>query len=318
MWSAPSGIIHGGKVQMSGASSRKPQPPLEGGGLSIGDVAKATGIGPDTLRAWERKYGRPQPDRLPSGHRRYSERDLRWLRLVAEALALGHRAGVAARATEAELAKLLGEDPESPDPEIASLLDSVRDYRRPELIEHLRGTWEAKDPEPFLERVAVLARAVGRAWADGTLDVRHEHFLSNVLGEFLRACRQDFPARVGDPIVVLATLPGERHGLGLQMAAVVCAWKRFAVHIQGVETPVDELMRIARELEPAALAVGVSLATGGVETDRALGELRRGLPEGTALLVGGAGARRGRWGVRGTVYVKTLRDLADWLDHHRA
>ncbi|MHC4819639.1 MAG: MerR family transcriptional regulator [Planctomycetota bacterium] len=302
---------------MSGSSDRKPHQPLEGE-FSIGDVAKATGIGPDTIRAWERKYGRPQPDRLPSGHRRYSEQDVRWLRRVAEALARGHRAGVAVGATESELAELLREDPAAPDPEIAGLLDRVRAYRRRELIEHLRGTWQAQEPEPFLERVAVLARAVGRAWADGTLDVRHEHFLSNVLGDFLRTCRQDFPTQGGDPIVVLATLSGEKHGLGLQMAAVVCAWKRFTVHFLGTETPVVELVRSARELESAAVAIGVSLASGGVETDRLLSELRRGLPDGTALLVGGAGARRGRWGARGTVYLKTLHDLANWLDGRRA
>jgi len=302
---------------MSGASDRKPHQPLEGE-FSIGDVAKATGIGPDTIRAWERKYGRPQPDRLPSGHRRYSEQDVRWLRRVAEALARGHRAGVAVRATESELAELLREDPAPPDPEIAGLLDRVRAYRRRELVEYLRGSWQAQEPAPLLERVATLARAVGRAWADGTLDVRHEHFVTNVLGDFLRACRKDFPTQGGEPIVVLATLSGEKHGLGLQMAAVVCAWKRFAVRILGTETPVVELVRSARELEPAAVAIGVSLASGGVETDRSLSKLRRGLPDGTALLVGGAGARRGRWGVRGTVYLKTMHDLANWLDGRRA
>jgi len=41
--------------------------------LSIGDLARATGIAAATLRAWETRHGFPQPLRLRSGHRRYSQ-----------------------------------------------------------------------------------------------------------------------------------------------------------------------------------------------------------------------------------------------------
>jgi DICT domain-containing protein/predicted DNA-binding transcriptional regulator AlpA len=53
--------------------------------LSIGDVVRATGLGEATLRAWERRYGFPQPRREPSGHRRYPREEVeRILRVVAE------------------------------------------------------------------------------------------------------------------------------------------------------------------------------------------------------------------------------------------
>src|SRR5437660_927703 len=42
-------------------------------GLSIADVAERTGIAIATLRAWEARYGFPEPQRLPSGHRRFDE-----------------------------------------------------------------------------------------------------------------------------------------------------------------------------------------------------------------------------------------------------
>ena len=44
--------------------------------LSIGDLARRTGVEISTLRAWETRYGFPTPKRLRSGHRRYSERDV--------------------------------------------------------------------------------------------------------------------------------------------------------------------------------------------------------------------------------------------------
>ena len=48
----------------------------ESSGLTIREVAERTGIGQPTLRMWEQRYGFPEPRRLPSGHRRYSEEDV--------------------------------------------------------------------------------------------------------------------------------------------------------------------------------------------------------------------------------------------------
>ena len=45
-------------------------------------VLKETGLAADTLRAWERRYGLPMPQRTAGGHRLYSQRDIetiKWL-----------------------------------------------------------------------------------------------------------------------------------------------------------------------------------------------------------------------------------------------
>ncbi len=45
-------------------------------------VVRETGLKPDTLRAWERRYGLPEPGRTEGGHRLFSRRDietLKWL-----------------------------------------------------------------------------------------------------------------------------------------------------------------------------------------------------------------------------------------------
>jgi DICT domain-containing protein len=47
-----------------------------GGFLSIRELAGRTGVPQATLRSWELRYGFPKPDRLPGGHRRYTERDV--------------------------------------------------------------------------------------------------------------------------------------------------------------------------------------------------------------------------------------------------
>src|SRR5436305_10173488 len=58
-------------------------------GLGIGEVVERTGVAEATLRMWERRYGFPAPERLASGHRRYSEREIELIRAVAAKRAAG-------------------------------------------------------------------------------------------------------------------------------------------------------------------------------------------------------------------------------------
>ena len=54
-------------------------------GFTIGAVAARTGVSEATLRAWERRFGFPRPDRLDRGHRRYGDAEVdRILRVVTE------------------------------------------------------------------------------------------------------------------------------------------------------------------------------------------------------------------------------------------
>lgn len=283
--------------------------------LSIGDIAEATGVSPDTIRVWERRYGRPEPVRLPSGHRRYTEEHVRWLRRVTEALARGHRAGTVVRADESELDRMLeGVEAADVEPkEVRALLARVGRYDLKGLTKALRGAHDSLGTDRFLEeRVAPLVEGVGRAWADGELDVRHEHFLSEVLEDVLRSIRVRRRARKASPLLLLATLPGEPHGIGLQMVALTCAEVRLATRILGTETPLEEISGAVRETGAAVVGISVSLATGGIETDRRLAELRKMLPQRVQIVVGGRGARGVRRGVRGVDYVEGLSEFGAW------
>jgi MerR family transcriptional regulator, light-induced transcriptional regulator len=53
-----------------------------GDDLAIKDVAERTGIAAGTIRMWEQRYGFPEPQRLPSGYRRYMPEDVETLRRV--------------------------------------------------------------------------------------------------------------------------------------------------------------------------------------------------------------------------------------------
>jgi len=59
----------------------------------IGVVARRTGIHPETIRIWERRYAVVTPERPGSGRRLYSEEDVRRLELVKKLVDAGHPVG---------------------------------------------------------------------------------------------------------------------------------------------------------------------------------------------------------------------------------
>jgi len=287
-----------------------------GGRLSIGALARASGIAVDTLRTWERRYGYPAPERKPSGHRVYPVSSVPRLRRIAEALARGHRAGEVLPASDAALSSLLGAGPAKHAPAVSpparpdDLLAAVVALDAERLTRALTADWGRLGPLEFLEgRVAPLVHEVGEAWADGRLEIRHEHFLAERVGDLLRALRLPFDERAAGPSVVLASLPGERHALGLQMAALLLATTGCRVLFLGTEVPVAELISLAKDRHARAVGVSVSLATAGSRTAGQLLRIRRGLPRRADLLVGGGGAPRPHPGL---TIVPTLPSLDAW------
>jgi methanogenic corrinoid protein MtbC1 len=200
------------------------------------------------------------------------------------------------------------------DPE--SLLAMVARFDGAALTAALNAEWGRMGPLAFLEcRVAPLVRAVGDAWASGRLEVRHEHFLCERLTDLLRAYRLPYEERATGPCVVLATLPGEMHALGLQMVALVVATSGCRVCYVGSEVPVAELAAVATDLGAAAIGVSVSSAMRPARAAADLAKLRTLTPSRVAIVVGGDGAPSRCAGVR---HMTAFADVATWAMHLRA
>jgi MerR family transcriptional regulator, light-induced transcriptional regulator len=296
--------------------------------LSIGALSTATGIPVDTIRTWERRYGFPVPERKPSGHRLYGLDLVPRLRRVAEALRRGHRAAEVLRSSETALDFLLASLPPGPNEppvigptpiagravigEQEDLLDAVRGFDAQRLRRWLQTDWARLGPLSFLDQgAAVFLREVGDAWADGRLEVRHEHFASAVLGDFLRSVRSPLDDRAQGPVAVLATLPGELHGLGLQMAALVFALVGWRALVLGVDTPIPQITALAREIPLAVVALS-SVQPLGKKGSALVSTVRQRLPRKVPLLLGGNGARA-QPRFRGVEIFSTLSELDRWL-----
>jgi len=79
-------------------------------GHPIGAVERWTGLGADTIRAWERRHGAIQPVRGPGKVRRYGPEQVRRLLLLKEATRRGHAIGQIAQLDAEALRRLVRED----------------------------------------------------------------------------------------------------------------------------------------------------------------------------------------------------------------
>jgi methanogenic corrinoid protein MtbC1 len=281
----------------------------------MGAVTRATGIGEHTLRAWEKRFGFPKPERLPSGHRRYPEEQVQRLLLVAAALQRGHRAGDVVPLPEARLRELTHDGPvlEAPStpvkPWISDVLDRARRFDRSGIEDILRRDAATRGLLPFLEdRIVPLIQATGESWSTGDLTIRHEHFLSEVLHDLLRQLRLDVAQGKSRSAVVLATLPRELHTLGLEMVALLITLGGRDAKLLGPQTPVEEIIRAAEALEAPAVGITVTPTTVDEETATQIRALRAGLPAKTRLWLGGDGASL-LTGLPGNI--TRVRDLQD-------
>lgn len=70
---------------------------MSAGRYRIQSFSRLTGVPPATLRAWERRYGVPAPERTGSGYRLYRDLDLFLVRRMVELVQDGHSAASAAK-----------------------------------------------------------------------------------------------------------------------------------------------------------------------------------------------------------------------------
>lgn len=295
-----------------------PAPHAETAYVSIGGLSRATGVPIETLRTWELRYGFPKSVRKPSGHRQFEVSLVERIRRMARALERGLRAGEVVPASDAVLDSLLATLPVRPMVrsqalpfEAQGFIDLIRRFDADRLMRSLHSDLAHEDPVAYLEtRIAPCLEVIGGAWEAGEIDIAHEHFASERISDVLRSARLRFEETANGPLVVFATLPGESHGLGLQMAALIASARGLRVLSLGTEVPGTEVAALAQRTDAAAVGVSVSNSTRNSAL-AALATLRGKLSKKIDLVVGGAGAPAD---IKGATIVANLHELDAWAE----
>ncbi len=283
--------------------------------LSIGSVERDTGIGRDTLRVWERRYGFPSPERDAKGERSYSAGQVRRLQLIRRLLDQGLRPGKVVPLDDEALSELSDAFPMSSgtDGEVEDALSRFIALAVGGDIEALIAAMEQALAQQgvrefVLTTFAPLARLIGEQWAGGRLEIFEEHLLTGQMSRFLEAAMSRLVRPPGNPRVLLATLPGERHSLGLLMVEALLWHARTPTLNLGADIPVDQIVAAVNRSGVSTLALSFSACYPRGPVGVHLTELRALLPPEVTIWIGGAGVQHLRR-LPATVVKKTLESL---------
>jgi DNA-binding transcriptional MerR regulator/methylmalonyl-CoA mutase cobalamin-binding subunit len=269
----------------------------------IGVVAERTGLSPDVLRVWERRYGVVEPTRSAGGQRVYSDADIERLTLLHRATRGGHGIGQVAALGRAKLESLVREVESlgaaatamergsSARTAIDRATERTRAFDAAGLEAVLRMGAARRGMVGFIDDVAApFLRDIGDAWHAGELTISQEHLATDVVQRVVRDMAPSLAGVVGEPTIVIGTLSGERHAGGALMAAATAASAGWRVIYLGADLPGEEIAETAVRTRSRAVGISVVYPEQKSRTAAALRTIERAIPSGTTLFVGGAGA----------------------------
>jgi MerR family transcriptional regulator, light-induced transcriptional regulator len=222
--------------------------------LRIGEVSRRSGVSPELLRAWERRYGLLRPERTESGYRLYSEEDVARVARMQELLQAGLAAAEAARQAGTAAVPTTEAAPRR-DLDLRELADALArfdDAGAHDAFDRLLADFTGAG---VLEgAVLPLLRELGERWERGEASVAEEHFASNLIRGRLLGFARGWDRGSG-PRAVLACAPGERHELGLIAFGIALREQGWRITFLGAETPTETLALAVAALAPAAVVV---------------------------------------------------------------
>jgi MerR family transcriptional regulator, light-induced transcriptional regulator len=293
--------------------------------LSISATERDTGLRKETLRMWERRYGFPNPHRDQRGERAYPIEQVDKLRVLKRLLDAGHRPGRIVHLDADELNRLADPVPGraaapcADMPAVQRCLGLLVEHDLQGLRSRLGALLATEGLGPFVTDIAApLCTQVGDAWMRGQLEIYQEHLcteqLQGVLREGIR--RLPEPAAEARPRVLLGTVAGESHGLGLLMAEAMLAQEGARCASLGVQTPLWELVLAARATRADIVALSFTGGMGPGQVTEAVAELREKLPAATELWAGGSAPVLQRRPTAGVLAMATLMripaEIARW------
>jgi DNA-binding transcriptional MerR regulator len=294
--------------------------------FDIAGVERETGIGKDALRVWEKRYGFPVPERDEREERLYPEDQVERLRLIKRLLDSGMRPVKVVGLALPELNALLNQSPyavQLPSEDLLDYITLIKGHQATELRVALSRALLQQGLEDFLSKtITPLNQLVGEAWMRGEIRVFEEHLYSEQITHVLRDAIAMIRKAGDAPRVLLTTLPGEEHALGLLMAEATLSLCGAGCIMLGVQTPIQEIVLAAKAHQVDIVVLSFSAAIPAMQVKSGLQQARNALPRKIALWAGGAGVTRLRSSAEGVQLMGPLSDLTsaviDWRDMQRS
>jgi len=233
-------------------------------------VLKETGIKPDTLRAWERRYQLPTPERTEGGHRLFSDYDIeiiKWLQTKQKEGMSISRAVDLFRELESK-----GQSPIPNSTLFSSIThDSSTTRNDHEILADLKGAWLnacMNFDESSAEQVLNQAFAqfspeivcteilqsglsdIGTLWYQGKASVQQEHFTSELANRRLHSLINAAPQPIRNQTILVGCPNGETHTFGLLLLTLLLRYRSWNVVYLGASVPIEEMQHTINQVQP--------------------------------------------------------------------
>lgn len=267
-------------------------------------VIQRTGLSPDLLRAWEKRYHVVAPSRSAGGQRLYSDADVERLAYLARAIAGGRSIGQIAALSEDALEQLIASDEAGRAAPLASTAArlATAEYFLGAAVE-AAARLDALGLESLLRRAAMhlsattvidevivpLLREVGDRWHRGEITPAHEHLGTVAIRRALAWMMGSAMVPHEAPIIVVATPSDQRHELGAKIVAATAANEGWRVIFLGADLPADVIAAAAKQSEASLVALSIVYPIDKAALERDLIPLRDLIPPQVPLVAGGAG-----------------------------
>ena len=240
------------------------------GPYRIATVAEVTGVPEATLRAWERRYGIPTPERAASGYRLYGAAEVEQVRemrrlceedgLAAAEAARVVRARAVAVAGGPDAANLVAPGVDPFEAVIDAIVDAVGRFDDEAFEEQLgRLLFMGSAGQIFERAIAPALVEIGDRWHAGELTVAQEHFASQKLGTLMRHLLRLSPGMQAEQCAVFASFADDEHELGLLGFALrVSEWGTRPIFL-GARTPPSAVRSAVESVAPKLVALSVSI-----------------------------------------------------------
>lgn len=292
-------------------------------------VAQRTGLTPDLLRAWEKRYGAVKPVRSPGGQRHYTDADVERLQLLVRATRNGRQISQVAGLPNDELNKVIEADEraaaldrapsgDGPASEIflSTALMAVERFDAYTLEQTLRTAALRLPSDDVLDQVVgPLLFTIGSLWHQGLLQPANEHLATTTIRRVLTWMSEVAAPQSGAPVVLVGTPANQIHELGAMLAATTASGNGWRVVYLGPNLPAEELARAAKHVKAEAVALSIVFPVDDPGVADELRRLRAALGPQTGIVVGGSGADSYANVIRevGADLIGSLTGLRTWL-----
>jgi DNA-binding transcriptional MerR regulator len=283
--------------------------------MTIQQLSHEIGISIDTLRIWERRYGFPVPGRDARGHRSYSVEQVEELRIVKSLQNFGQRPGKIFSllpAQRRELLDKLSSQSLPKDTELHRLAYELGPDRIALELDKQRQRMKLVD---FIHQYAVpLLQFLDHGWTSGQISIAREHLISDQLKNLLRSELTGHTVSKGSSILFL-TLSGERHKLGLLLAAVLFEHAGVPAIWLSEELPLSEVPALAADLGVKGLALSFSGHYSLRQAKQDLSSLRKDLDPAIKIIAGGHAVQQ-IYGLPNLLICTDLRQIPQITKRH--